>query len=53
VKCFFSKALDALGVQPEASYAALDPPLRDALVVGGRSRRSDLTRVPRDDRLAT
>jgi uncharacterized peroxidase-related enzyme len=33
-RCFFSKALDALGVQPDASYAALDPPLRDALVVG-------------------
>jgi uncharacterized peroxidase-related enzyme len=33
-RCFFSKALDALGVQPDAAYAELDPALRDALVVG-------------------
>lgn len=33
-RCFFSKVLDALGVQPDAKYAALDPELRDALVVG-------------------
>lgn len=33
-RCFFSKALDALGVRPDASYGALDPQLRDALVVG-------------------
>jgi uncharacterized peroxidase-related enzyme len=33
-RCFFSKALDGLGVQPDASYAALDPELRDALTVG-------------------
>jgi uncharacterized peroxidase-related enzyme len=33
-RCFFSKALDALGVQPDAKYAALDPTLRDALTVG-------------------
>jgi uncharacterized peroxidase-related enzyme len=33
-RCFFSKALDALGVEPDASYSALDPELRDALVVG-------------------
>jgi uncharacterized peroxidase-related enzyme len=33
-RCFFSKTLDALGVQPDASYAALDPELRDALTVG-------------------
>jgi hypothetical protein len=31
VRCFFSKALDA---QPDASYAALDPALRDVLTVG-------------------
>ena len=24
-RCFFSKALDALGVAPDAKYAALDP----------------------------
>ena len=33
-RCFFSKTLDALGVQPDALYASLDPGLRDALVVG-------------------
>ena len=33
-RCFFSKTLDALGVQPDASYAELDPAFRDALVVG-------------------
>ena len=34
VRCFFSKALDALGALPDASYGALEPELRDALVVG-------------------
>jgi alkylhydroperoxidase family enzyme len=33
-RCFFSKALDALGVLPDASYRELDPELREALVVG-------------------
>ena len=33
-RCFFSKTLDALGVLPDASYRALDPEVRDALVVG-------------------
>jgi uncharacterized peroxidase-related enzyme len=33
-RCFFSKTLDALGVRPETGYAAMDPELRDALVVG-------------------
>lgn len=33
-RCFFSKALDALGVQPDAIYAELEPQLRDALTVG-------------------
>ena len=33
-RCFFSKTLDALGVLPDASYAELDPGLREALVVG-------------------
>jgi uncharacterized peroxidase-related enzyme len=33
-RCFFSKALDALGVQADAKYADLDPPLREALTVG-------------------
>jgi uncharacterized peroxidase-related enzyme len=34
VRCFFSKTLDALGVQPDAAYNELDPALREALVVG-------------------
>ena len=34
IRCFFSKALDGLGVQADAEYAALDSELRDALVVG-------------------
>ncbi len=33
-RCFFSKTLDALGVLPDARYAALDPHLREVLVVG-------------------
>jgi alkylhydroperoxidase family enzyme len=33
-RCFFSKTLDALGTLPDARYAALDPQLRDVLVVG-------------------
>jgi hypothetical protein len=34
VRCFFSKVLDAVGADADAKYAALDPGLRDALVVG-------------------
>ncbi len=34
VRCFFSKTLDALGVQPDREYASLAPELRAALVVG-------------------
>lgn len=33
-RCFFSKTLDALGAQADASFAELDPVLRDPLVVG-------------------
>ena len=33
-RCFFSKTLDALGVQPDPSYRELPPGLRQALVVG-------------------
>jgi alkylhydroperoxidase family enzyme len=33
-RCFFSKTLDALPALPDASYAELEPELRDALVVG-------------------
>jgi uncharacterized peroxidase-related enzyme len=33
-RCFFSKALDGIGIQADARYAQLDPELRDALTVG-------------------
>ena len=33
-RAFFSKTLDALGVQPDATYAELEAPLREALTVG-------------------
>ena len=33
-RCFFSKTLDALGAEPDAAYAALDPAFREPLVVG-------------------
>ena len=35
VRCFFSKTLDALGVDPDSAYSGLEPvELRDALTVG-------------------
>jgi alkylhydroperoxidase family enzyme len=34
IRCFFSKTLDALGVQPDAEFAQLDPSFREALTVG-------------------
>jgi alkylhydroperoxidase family enzyme len=33
-RCFFSKTLDALGVQADAGYRELEPELREALTVG-------------------
>ena len=33
-RCFFSKLLDALGVQADATFKELDPALRQALTVG-------------------
>ena len=33
-RCFFSTTLEALGVEPDAAYAELDPGVRDALTVG-------------------
>ncbi len=33
-RCFFSKTLDALGVQPDARLHEMDAPLREALTVG-------------------
>jgi uncharacterized peroxidase-related enzyme len=34
LRAFFTKTLDALGVEPDASYGQLDPELQRALVVG-------------------
>ena len=39
-RCFFSKLLDALGVQADASYSALAPELSAALTVGRPVSRS-------------
>jgi uncharacterized peroxidase-related enzyme len=33
-RCFFSKMLDALGADPDAQYAGLDPKVRETLTVG-------------------
>jgi uncharacterized peroxidase-related enzyme len=33
-RCFFSKALDGLGIAPDEKYGELDPEVRDALTVG-------------------
>jgi uncharacterized peroxidase-related enzyme len=33
-RCFFSKVLDAVGAEPDAKFAGLDPALRAALTVG-------------------
>ena len=33
-RCFFSTVLDAVGAQPDAAFADLDPAVRDALTVG-------------------
>jgi alkylhydroperoxidase family enzyme len=33
-RCFFSKLLDALGVQADSKFSDLDPTLRQALTVG-------------------
>ena len=33
-RCFFSKALHAVGVRPDVTYADMDPELLDVLVVG-------------------
>jgi uncharacterized peroxidase-related enzyme len=33
-RCFFSTVLDALGAEPDAKYAKLDPAVRESLTVG-------------------
>jgi uncharacterized peroxidase-related enzyme len=39
-RCFFSKTLDALGTEPDASYGELESGIRDALTVGRPIARS-------------
>ena len=34
IRCFYSKTLDALGVEPDAAFQELPAPLREALTVG-------------------
>ena len=34
VRCFFSKTLDAVGAEPDATFMQLDPLLRESLTVG-------------------
>lgn len=34
IRCFYSKTLDGLGVEPDAAFHGLAPSLRDALTVG-------------------
>ncbi len=36
VRCFFSSVLDGLGAEPDARFAELEEPLRNALTVGRR-----------------
>jgi uncharacterized peroxidase-related enzyme len=33
-RCFFSKAVEALGAEPDSAFAELEPELREALTVG-------------------
>ena len=45
-RCFFSKLLDAMGVQPDSSFNGLDPNLRRALTVGRAVDDLPAARVP-------
>jgi uncharacterized peroxidase-related enzyme len=45
-RCFFSKLLDALGVEPDSSFNRLDPALRRALTVGRPVDTRPEARVP-------
>jgi uncharacterized peroxidase-related enzyme len=33
-RCFLTKVVDGIGAQPDAEYAAMEPALREALVIG-------------------
>ena len=45
-RCFFSKLLDALGVQPDSRFNDLDPTLRQALTVGRPVADLPVARLP-------
>jgi alkylhydroperoxidase family enzyme len=45
-RCFFSKLLDAMGVQPDSGFNGLDPNLRRALTVGRAVDDLPAARVP-------
>jgi len=45
-RCFFSKLLDALGVEPDSSFHDLEPPLRQALTVGRPVARHPGAKLP-------
>jgi uncharacterized peroxidase-related enzyme len=42
VRAFFTKVLDAIGVQPDRAYGTLDAALRDALTVGRPIEAADI-----------
>ena len=47
-RCFFSKLLDALGAEPDANYAQMEPDLLQTLVVGRSISAVDDERVRPD-----
>jgi uncharacterized peroxidase-related enzyme len=40
-RCFFSKLIDALGIEPDAGFGKLDPVLREALTIGRPLTRAE------------
>lgn len=48
-RCFFSKLLDAVGTEPDASYLEMSPPLRAALTVGRPISREPVERIESED----
>lgn len=51
-RAFFTKVLDATGVQPDAPFAELPPPLRDALTVGRPIDRTPVVAMPTETEMA-
>lgn len=48
-RCFFSKTLDALGAEPDASYETLPHELRQALTVGRSISAEAVESIPNDE----